>query len=417
MGEVYRARDSKLGRDVALKVLPAEFARDAERVVRLKREARVLASLNHPNIAAIYGLEEAEDVCALAMELVEGPTLAARIGKRAMAQEKALPIAKQIVEALEYAHERGIVHRDLKPANVKLTAEGTAKLLDFGLAKTLEGAIGSPAETVEGTRSGAVMGTAAYMSPEQAQGKAVDRRTDIWAFGVVLYEMLTGKQVFQGESTAEVLAAVLKEEPKLDELPAGVRKVVARCLRKDPHDRWHSIGDVQIALEEAAQTTAYPAEQRTLRRLRRALGFGLAALLVSVCALSLWLWRRHSPVTSLPSIIPITTDIGWPNFPSFSPDGREVAYSWQPADSSTSSIYVKLIGSETELRVTSPPGWDVVPAWSPDGRWIAFYRSRIAHPGYYLVSALGGPVRQLLGATVPPQQITVAEGISWFPDS
>ena len=183
MGEVYRARDSKLGRDVWLKVLPAEFARDAERVVRLKREARVLASLNHPNIAAIYGLEEAEDVCALAMELVEGPTLAARIGKRAMAQEKALPIAKQIVEALEYAHERGIVHRDVKPANVKLTAEGTAKLLDFGLAKTLEGAIGSPAETVEGTRSGAVMGTAAYMSPEQAQGKAVDRRTDIWAFG------------------------------------------------------------------------------------------------------------------------------------------------------------------------------------------------------------------------------------------
>ena len=235
MGEVYRARDSKLNRDVAIKVLPAAFANDSDRMARFEREAQVLASLNHPHIAAIYGLEESDGMRALVMELVEGPTLDEQIGGRAMALEEALPIAKQIAEALEYAHEKGIIHRDLKPANVKLTADGHVKVLDFGLAKALEApapAVGnpsiSPTLTIEGTRAGMILGTAAYMAPEQARGKAVDKRADIWSFGVVLYEMLTGKQPFAGATVSDTLAAVLKTEPDLErKLPVQAAEAAA----------------------------------------------------------------------------------------------------------------------------------------------------------------------------------------------
>ena len=221
MGEVYRARDSRLNRDVALKVLPEIFARDAERMARFEREAQVLASLNHPNIAALYGLEESHGVRALVMELVEGPTLAQRLESGPLAVEDALPIAKQIAEALEYAHERGIVHRDLKPANVKLTRDGSAKVLDFGLAKALyddpasSNMQDSPTLSLAATRAGMILGTAAYMSPEQARGKPADRRADIWAFGQVLYEMLTGKRMYAGETGAETLALVMTKIPRL----------------------------------------------------------------------------------------------------------------------------------------------------------------------------------------------------------
>jgi serine/threonine-protein kinase len=219
MGEVYRARDTKLNREVAVKVLSEAFAKDAERMARFQREAQVLASLNHPNIATIHGLEDTGSTRALVMELVEGPTLADRIARGPIKCEEALPIAKQIAEALEYAHERGIVHRDLKPANVKVTAEGTVKILDFGLAKALESEAcqthlaNSPTIGVAATQAGVILGTAAYMSPEQAKGKAVDRRADIWAFGCVLYEMLSGKRAFDGETTTDVLAAVVTKEP------------------------------------------------------------------------------------------------------------------------------------------------------------------------------------------------------------
>src|SRR5688572_13683368 len=247
MGAVYRATDTKLNRDVAIKVIPDSFAQDPDRMARFAREAQVLASLNHPNIAAIYGVEER----ALVLELVEGPTLAERIAAGAIALEEAIPIARQIAEALEYAHERGIVHRDLKPANIKVTPEGRVKVLDFGLAKafsneaaTTESA-NSPTLTMRATLAGVIMGTAAYMSPEQAKGKPVDRRADIWAFGVVILEMLTGRQMYSEETASETLAAVIMKEPDLAGLPettpAGIRNLLRRCLHKDPMRRLRDI--------------------------------------------------------------------------------------------------------------------------------------------------------------------------------
>jgi eukaryotic-like serine/threonine-protein kinase len=260
MGKVYRARDAKLGRDVALKVLPVAFARDAERLARFQRESKVLASLIHPNIASIYGLEDSGATPALVMELVEGPTLADRIRSGPIPIEETLRIAKQIPEALEYAHERGIVHWDLKPANVKLTSDDAVKVLDFGLPKAIEGdaasidIAASPAISRMATLASVLLGTAAYMSPEQAKGKAVDRRADIWALGCVLYEMLTGRQTFTGETVTDTLAAVIRAEPDWSRLPAGtpirVRVLLQRCLQKDPKQRLQAIGDAGISLEE-----------------------------------------------------------------------------------------------------------------------------------------------------------------------
>ncbi len=248
MGEVYRARDGKLTRDVALKILPPLFARDPERLARFTREANLLATLNHPNIAAIYGFEPSEHSPALVLEMVEGPTLADRIERGPIPLEDALPIARQIAEALEAAHAQGIVHRDLKPANIKVRDDGTVKVLDFGLAKAmavdsspgvvaLSPTITSPAATAMGT----IMGTAAYMSPEQARGRAVDKRSDIWAFGAVLYEMLTGRRAFDGEDVSDTLANILKREPDWSALPPGtppaIERVLRRCLTKDPRLR------------------------------------------------------------------------------------------------------------------------------------------------------------------------------------
>src|SRR3989442_599400 len=261
MGEVYRARDTTLGRDVALKVLPEAFARDADRMARFQREAQVLASLNHPNIAAIYGLEDSGGVRALVMELVEGPTLAERLKSGAVLLDDALPIAKQIADALEYAHERGIIHRDLKPANVKITPGGAVKVLDFGLAKALAPEVSgtnlanSPTISIAATQAGVILGTAAYMSPEQAKGKPVDRRTDIWAFGCVLYEILTGDKAFDGETTSDVLAAVIRAEPDWNAVPettpASIRRLLRRCLEKDSKRRLQAIGEARITIEEA----------------------------------------------------------------------------------------------------------------------------------------------------------------------
>src|SRR5438093_7012184 len=260
MGEVYRARDTRLQRDVALKFLPEAFASDPDRLSRFQREAQLLASLNHPHIAAIYGLEEAKPN-ALVMELVEGPTLAERIAQGAIPIQEALPIAKQIAEALEYAHERGIVHRDLKPANVKWTKDGAGKVLDFGLAKALSDdpmspeVSNSPTLSAVATRAGIILGTAAYMSPEQAKGKTADRRSDIWSFGVVLYEMLSGRRLYTGETAAETLASVLKTDPEWTalpaDIPASVRRLLRRCLEKDPRRRTQAIGEARIAIDDA----------------------------------------------------------------------------------------------------------------------------------------------------------------------
>jgi eukaryotic-like serine/threonine-protein kinase len=291
MGEVYRARDSKLNRDVALKILPAEFALDADRLSRFKREAQVLASLNHSNIAAIYGFEESGSVQALVLELVEGETLAERLGRgrqeglegqkgreigKRLAVDEALPIARQIAEALEAAHELGIVHRDLKPANIKLRPDGTVKVLDFGLAKltdpgvtslqtgtnvTASPTITSPAAT----RMGVILGTAAYMSPEQAKGRAADKRSDVWAFGCVLFEMLTGRRVFEGEDVSDTLAFVPTKQPDWDALPPpvppSIRKLLLRCLEKDRKRRLADLGDARLEIDDALEK---PTDAKTL---------------------------------------------------------------------------------------------------------------------------------------------------------
>src|SRR6266446_5917538 len=281
MGEVYRAHDTKLGRDVAIKVLPESFAHDAERMARFEREAQVLASLNHPHIATIYGLEESNSVRALVMELVEGPTLAERIGGRAMPLDEALPIARQIAEGLEYAHEKGVIHRDLKPADVKLTADGNVRILDFGLAKALDAQVSagnpsiSPTLVLSATQAGVILGTAAYMAPEQARGAAVDKRADIWAYGAVLFEMLAGRQLFAGETVSDTIAAVLRADPQWDAIPVGMRHLVRRCLEKNPKRRQQAIGEARVVIEDvlAGSADEQPASAAKAGRFSKVLRF------------------------------------------------------------------------------------------------------------------------------------------------
>ncbi len=304
MGEVYRARAIKLGRDVAIKVIPPAFAEDPNRMARFEREARVLASLNHPNIAQIYGVEER----ALVMELVEGES-----PKGPMPFDDAWKIALQIADALEYAHERGVIHRDLKPANVKVTPEGVVKLLDFGLAKAYsdqpDTASGdpsiSPTVTLGATVAGTIMGTAAYMSPEQARGKPVDKRADIWSWGVVLYELLTGERLFQGEDAAETLAAVIHKQPDLEKAPPQVRNRLRRCLEKNPKNRLRDIGDAQELLEQKPQ-----AEARATAKLP---WMGAGVLLVVSAALGRVAWRERPvarPLTRLE--VDLGADVSFP---------------------------------------------------------------------------------------------------------
>ena len=276
MGEVYRATDTSLDRQVAIKVLPDAFASDAERLARFEREAKVLASLNHPNIGAIYGLEKSGDTRALVLELVEGPTLADRIARGPIPVDEALPIAKQIAEALEAAHEQGVIHRDLKPANIKVREDGMVKVLDFGLAKAFEPEAGSVSAsmsptislTAAATQIGMVIGTAAYMSPEQARGKVVDKRADIWAFGVVLYEMLAGARPFQGEDVSLTLASVMKSDVDVrtlpPDVPANLRTVLRRCLEKEPRQRVRDVGDLRLAMEGAFETTVSARSERAV---------------------------------------------------------------------------------------------------------------------------------------------------------
>ena len=319
MGEVYRARDTKLNRDVALKVLPDAFAYDPERLARFQREARILASLNHPNIAQIYGLEESGDVRALVLELVDGPTLQDRIAQGPIPIEDALPIARQIAEALEAAHEQGIIHRDLKPANVKVKDDGTVKVLDFGLAKALgpelsdTDAANSPEMTMTAaaTKMGVIMGTAAYMSPDQARGGVADRRADNWSFGVLLYEMLTGQQLFTGATVSDTLASVLKTEPNWNVLPADIpallRRLLCRCLEKDRKRRLQHIGDARADIEDArtieGRLSAEVAPVARFALWQRPLSMALAASLIVGVITGLAVW---SLVTPTPSSQPLT---------------------------------------------------------------------------------------------------------------
>ena len=376
MGKVWRAHHGALNRDDALKVLPEAFASDPERVARFRREAQVLASLNHPHIAHVHGLEQADGSQALVMELVEGPTLADRIADGAIAVDEALAIARQIAEALEAAHEQGIVHRDLKPANIKVRPDGTVKVLDFGLAKAMEPAGGmsasvsmSPTITspVMMTGVGVLLGTAAYMSPEQARGKAVDKRSDIWAFGCVLYEMLTGRRAFDGEDTADVLAAVLNKEPQLEKVPARMRRLLAKCLEKNPKRRLRDIGDAFLLLDEAPQ----PAPARA------SLAWAVAAVATLVAAVALWASWSAAPANPQPVTrvdLDLGADVPYSNIgPTavLSPDGVRLVIVSQESDGRSHLMTRRLDQSQSEEL----PGTEgaYAPFFSPDGQWVGFF--------------------------------------------
>jgi eukaryotic-like serine/threonine-protein kinase len=401
MGEVYRARDGKLGRDVAIKVLPEVFARDPERMARFGREAKVLATLTHPNIAAIHTLEDSGSTHALVMELAEGPTLADRIRQGPIPIEDALRIAKQICDALEYAHEKGIVHRDLKPANIKVAADDTVKILDFGLAKALESDAAfsdistSPTLSRLATQAGILLGTASYMSPEQAKAKPVDRRADIWAFGCVLYEMLTGKKAFDGDTVTDTLAAVVRAEPDWSLLPATipmrVRVLLQRCLQKDPKQRLQAIGDARISLDEVLSGAPDPvfagAQQAAAPPWRRALPWALGFLAAAAASVAVWTLKPSpsKPVTRTVINLPPGQRLeGFGNLVlAISPDGSQLAYvaATQGAGGETRRIYLRRM---------------------PDGQWLGFF----ADGKMKKISVNGGAAQTLADDSTP-------EGATW----
>jgi eukaryotic-like serine/threonine-protein kinase len=410
MGEVYLALDPKLDREVALKVLPTELSRDLDRMARFRREAQVLASFSHPHIASVYGLEDSGAIPALVMELVEGPTLADRAALGPIPIEESLTIAKQIAEALEYAHERGVVHRDLKPANVKLTAEGDVKVLDFGLAKVLQpesadntNVTDSPTLTSVPTQIGVILGTAAYMSPEQAKGKRVDRRTDIWALGCMLFEMLTGKACFQGETVTDTLAVILREEPDWTQLPAETPakacELLRRCLTKDVKQRLQAIGDARITLEETIHSPQPSLRDNAAATPSNTWRSFLPWALVGVCAIALLItlaawWKsctRPAPgAMKFELALAPGQSFNFEGHPplAISPDGSHLAYSIRKG--STAQIYVRALDS---VEAKPLPGTDGAfgPFFSPDGQWVAFF----ARGKLWKVPVRGGPVFEL----------------------
>ena len=396
MGEVWQARDTKLDRDVALKVLPEAFTSDPHRLARFEREAKVLASLNHPNIGSIYGLEEAEGVRALVLELVEGPTLADRLKQGAIPIDEALPIANQIAEALEAAHEQGVIHRDLKPANIKVKDDGTVKVLDFGLAKAFQPDASDPnmsmsptiSLTAAATQMGMVIGTAAYMSPEQAKGKPIDKWADVWAFGVVLYEMLTGARPFGGDDVSTTLARVIEREPDWAALPDDVPPVLGnflqRCLQKSPKKRIRDFGDVRLAMEGAFETTrSAPAASLAAPALRlwqrSTVAAAMAAALIAVGivgCLAVWSATRPaaptSPTTRFPIVLP-QGDVfraGGRHVVALSPDGVHLAYV------ANAQIYLRPMDQmeATPIRGTEVGGGNFgrSPFFSADGQSVAW---------------------------------------------
>jgi Tol biopolymer transport system component len=427
MGEVYRATDSRLARDVALKVLPEIFACDSQRMARFEREAKLLASLNHPSIASIYGLEESNSARAIVMELVEGPTLAERIKQGPLPLDEALSIAQQIAEGLEYAHERGIIHRDLKPSNVKLTSDGHVKLLDFGLAKALEGETAeedlqtSPTLTAAATRIGMLLGTAAYMAPEQARGKRVDRRADIWAFGCVLYEMFSGRDAFAGETTSDILACVIRAEPDWSSLPANVptrlRELLRRCLQKDPKQRLQAIGDARIVIQEAIAGAPEKAAELTGAMepqppWRRALPWVVASIAAAFAiGFSALYWHANQPqphqmvqaslLLSEPLAGVFSANPGSPI--ALSPDGSQLVFVGSPAGK-LPQLYLRPLNQQTATPI---PGTEdaVQPFFSPDGQWIGFF----ANGKMRKVSLHGGPATPLCDAPIP-------HGANWVSD-
>ena len=397
MGEVWQARDTKLDRNVALKVLPEAFTADPDRLARFEREAKVLASLNHPNIGSIYGLEESDGIRALVLELVEGPTLADRIAKGPIPLDEALPIAKQIAEALEAAHEQGVIHRDLKPANIKVKADGTVKVLDFGLAKAFQPDAGDPhlsqsptiSLSAAATRLGMVIGTAAYMAPEQAKGLTVDKRADIWAYGAVLFEMLAGRKLFDAGDVSEMLASVLVKDPDISSIeshvPAHIRSVVRQCLVKDPKERIRDIGDVRLAMKRSFEATALshgapiPAQPAGWKQtLPWVAGLALAV----IASLAVWSVMRPAPLRLVRfavspeeamrlHIAPRSPDV------AISPTGDHVAYLTGGGGLGAAQLHVRRLDQLTSETLVAT-GVLNSPFFSPDGASVGFYDRRSA---------------------------------------
>jgi len=390
MGEVYRAHDQRLGRDVALKILPAAVAQDPERLNRFEREAKLLAALSHPNIATLYQLEQFDGRTVLVMELAAGEDLSTRIAHSPMPLEEALPIATAIAMALEAAHEKGIVHRDLKPANVKVAADGVVKVLDFGLAKAFDPAdpssasvMNSPTLTAHATQAGIILGTAAYMSPEQARGHAADKRADIWSFGVVLFEMLSGARLFSGETASDTLAAVLRQDVDWTALPAttpaAIRQLLRRCLERDRRNRLHDIADVRIALEEVAKGGADAQPSASAPRRSLALPWWIASALVVIAAVAgAVAGRRFSAAPEAPPnqpaitfTIPAPTGVRGVLQPAVAPDGTFAVFAG--VSGSQQQLYLQRF-DEVNPRVIARTEGANEPVISPDGRWIAYWR-------------------------------------------
>jgi len=447
MGEVFLAHDTSLDRNVAIKFLPEEFASDEERLTRFGREARLLASLNHPNVAGVHGLEQAGGKRFIVMELVQGETLEKRILRAPVPVNQALDICRQIAEGLEAAHEKGIVHRDLKPANVMVSADAKVKILDFGLAKALDI---RPAldlrETltreIDATLQGMIIGTAPYMSPEQASGRPLDSRTDIWSFGCVLYETLTRTRAFPGSTTTEVLARILEREPDWSQLPAtvteNVKCLLRRCLQKDPHARLHSIGDARIELEDTLAGRIHQAVVVRAAPRRAIAGAALAGLLVGIAAVGLWAVTK-APAAAPRDVVRFSFDLppGEPLKPTwnaqlmFSPDGRTLAYSHSVGDVETTVL--KRLGDLEAKPLADAPGMSI-PVFSPDGRYVllmdpmqaslkkaalsggapllfagydmAFRGDWAPDDFYYWTTHYFGPIVRTPGAGGPPQPVT-----------
>ena len=425
MGEVYRARDAKLQRDVAIKILP-DGTLDADRLARFEREARVLAALNHPNIGAIYGFEQTGEVHGLVLELVEGPTLADRLQSGPIPLGEALRIARDIADALDAAHLKGIVHRDLKPANIKVATSGAVKVLDFGLAKIDErGDPGgdlshSPTITVAGTRDGVILGTAGYMSPEQARGKPLDKRTDIWSFGCVLYEMLTGRQAFAGETVSDSIAAILGREPEwalLDDTLPHVRRLLARCLEKNANERLRDIGDARQELDHVLADRREGGVAPPVvgaRRFTRPVGWRGAAVAVALAIAAggaIVLLRRPAPVSSpLEPPVQLTFFNDSAVQPSLSPDGRMVTFSrggWFSGSAPRGQIYVKILPTGDPVQLTRDSSGKAQPVFSPDGSRIIYTAVQSFKWDSWQVPVLGG---------APQPFLPNASGLIWLDD-
>ena len=434
MGEVYRARDSVLKREVAVKILPDSYSSDPERLRRFQQEAEAAAALNHPNILTVHQVGRQDGISYLVTELLQGETLRDKLRRGPLPVRTTVDYAVQIARGLETAHENGIVHRDLKPENLFVTKDGRVKILDFGLAKLTQPQLDPLASTqavINDTAAGAVMGTVGYMSPEQVRGQTADARSDIFAFGAVLFEMLTGNRAFHGTTYADTVSAVLHHDPPISELtanqPPGLQRIISRCLQKNREQRFHSAADLAFAIEALSDTpsgiqTAAPVRNS---RLLRWVKWGIAAALV-LAALSIG-WYRHrssSPTGAQPQpaalkLVPLTTYPGIEQQPSLSPDGSQVAFSWNGRDQANFNIYVKTTGPGPPLRLTTDTADDVNPAWSPDGSSIAYLRKMDSGTEFSVMqtSALGGPQRKLADVSIPETSTFYAPYMSWLPDS